>query len=52
MTWKQLIAGLVVVIVVVIVVGLIVAAVLASCGGDKSPKRQDAAVNAMMNSAP
>jgi uncharacterized membrane-anchored protein YhcB (DUF1043 family) len=48
MTWKKLIAGLV----VVIVVGLIVAAVLASCGGDKSPKRQDAAVNAMMNSAP
>lgn len=40
MTWKQLIAGLV----VVIVVGVIVAAVLASCGGDQSPKRQDAAV--------
>ena len=48
MTWKQLIAGLV----VVIVVGLIVAAVLASCGGDKSPNRQDAAGHGTMNSAP
>jgi len=40
MTWKHLIASLF----VVIIVGVIVAAVLASCGGDKSPNRQHAAV--------
>jgi hypothetical protein len=40
MTWKQLIVGL---LVVVVAVAIVIAA-LSSCGGDKSPKRQGAAL--------